>query len=158
MITDIDIKYLKQAISIAEENIVDGGGPFGALMVKDNKVVSASGNRVIHNCDPTAHAEILAIRIAAEKLGSHDLDGCVLYSSCEPCPMCLGAIYWSGIRRVVYASSRHDAAAAGFSDENIYNEISLDTAQRSIEFINLEQERGREVFRKWIDFPGKIPY
>ncbi|MFO7573989.1 MAG: nucleoside deaminase [Bacteroidales bacterium] len=158
MITERDIKYLKEAISIADENINDGGGPFGALIVKDDTVISASGNRVVNNCDPTAHAEVLAIRIAAEKLGSHILDGCLLYSSCEPCPMCLGAIYWSGIRRVVFAATRHDAAAAGFSDEHIYDEISLDTGQRSIEFINLEQEKGREVFRKWIDFPGKIPY
>jgi tRNA(Arg) A34 adenosine deaminase TadA len=158
MVTKEDIKYLREAISIADENFNDGGGPFGALIVRDNQVISASGNRVVHNCDPTAHAEVLVIRIAAEKLGSHDLDGCVLYSSCEPCPMCLGAIYWAGISRVVFAATRHDAAAAGFSDENIYKEISLDTGQRSIEFINIEQERGREVFRRWIDFPGKIPY
>jgi tRNA(Arg) A34 adenosine deaminase TadA len=158
MITDSDIKYLQMAITIADENISNGGGPFGALIVRDGSIISASGNRVIQDCDPTAHAEVLAIRNAAAKLDSHELDGCILYSSCEPCPMCLGAIYWAGIKRVVYAATRHDAAAAGFSDEHIYNEISLGADNRSVEFVNLEAEKGKEVLRRWIDFPGKIPY
>lgn len=158
MTTETDIRYLKEAISIAAANINDGGGPFGAVIVKSGEIISASGNRVVNNCDPTAHAEVLAIRTAAAKLGNHSLEDCTLYTSCEPCPMCLGAIYWAGIRRVVYAAGRHDAAAAGFSDEHIYSEIALNTGERSIEFINLEAENGREVFRKWIAFPGKIPY
>ncbi len=155
---ETDITYLREAISLAGRNIVDGGGPFGAVIVKNGEIISASGNRVVNNCDPTAHAEVLAIRAAAGKLGTHSLNDCVLYTSCEPCPMCLGAIYWAGIQRVVFAATRYDAAEAGFNDQHIYNEISLDIEKRSVEFINLDASGGREVFRKWISFPGKIPY
>jgi len=153
-----DKEFLRRAVEIAGSGINNGGGPFGAVITKEGKVIAGSNNRVVLDSDPTAHAEILAIREAARLTGTHILDGCVLYASCEPCPMCLGAIYWSGIKRVVYASDRHDAAAAGFDDEFIYNEISLDPSIRRISFIHLEDDMAGEVFRKWNDYEGKTPY
>jgi guanine deaminase len=110
------------------------------------------------NSDPTAHAEILAIRQAASLLKSHDLGECTLYSSCEPCPMCLGAIYWAGIKKVVYASDRTDAAGAGFSDNLIYREIMLDPAERKVVFIRMTDMGEKEVFKKWDELENKIPY
>jgi len=155
---DEDKKYLKEAIKIAADTISEGGGPFGAVITREGNIIASSGNRVVLNHDPTAHAEILAIREAASVLGTHDLGGCVLYTSCEPCPMCLGAIYWSGILRVVYASDRADAAAAGFDDEFIYNEISLNPGRRMVTFIHKRDEKAEEVFRKWTEYEGRIPY
>ncbi len=158
MNTEDDIKFLGMALDLARENIKTGGGPFGAVIVRDGEVVSLSGNRVVEAADPTAHAEVLAIRIAAAKLGTHLLSDCILYTSCEPCPMCLGAIYWSGIERVVYSATREDAAQAGFNDQYIYKEIALDPAGRHIKFLNEQRSRGNEVFKLWIDFPDKKPY
>lgn len=153
-----DKKFLRKAIEIASSGISSGGGPFGAVISKEGILIAGSNNRVVLNADPTAHAEILAIREAARFLGTHDLNGCVLYTSCEPCPMCLGAIYWSGIKRVVYASGRHDAAAAGFVDELIYNEISLDPSKRQVSFLHMEDHEASEVFRKWEEYDGKTTY
>lgn len=153
-----DEEYLGMAIKIAGEGITSGGGPFGAIITLDGEIIASSGNRVVTSADPTAHAEVLAIRQAAEHLGSHDLGGCVLYSSCEPCPMCLGAIYWSGIRKVVYASGRHDAASAGFNDEFIYNEISRAPSEREISFIRIIKPEAAEVFRKWEKFDERVKY
>jgi tRNA(Arg) A34 adenosine deaminase TadA len=150
--------FLRRAIEIASENIKEGGGPFGAVVVKDNKVISEAGNRVVLNSDPTAHAEILAIRSASIFLKTHELDECTLYSSCEPCPMCLGAIYWSGIKKVVYSCDRTDAEIAGFSDKLIYNEIMLDPSKRIVSFIRMTDLGGKEVFRKWDEMDGKIAY
>jgi len=120
------------------------------VISKEGRIIAESNNKVILNSDPTAHAEILAIREAAGFLRTHDLDGCILYTSCEPCPMCLGAIYWSGIKRVVYASDRRDAAIAGFDDEMIYNEISLDPSMRRITFEQIIDTEAKEVFRNGI--------
>lgn len=153
-----DRKFLGMALDLAAENITSGGGPFGAVIVRDGNIVSMSGNRVVEATDPTAHAEILAIRIASGKLGTHVLSDCVLYTSCEPCPMCLGAIYWAGIERVVYSATREDAALAGFNDRYIYEEIALAPADRSIKFVHAEKSRGIEVFRRWIDYPDKKAY
>lgn len=150
--------FLRRAIELAASGIKQGGGPFGAVITEKGKIIAESNNKVVINTDPTAHAEVLAIREAAGKLGTHDLSGCVLYSSCEPCPMCLGAIYWSGIERVVYALGRHDAAAAGFNDEMIYNEIALDPSERHIPFLHMEESEAKEVFRKWEEFDGKVKY
>jgi tRNA(Arg) A34 adenosine deaminase TadA len=146
------------AINQANENIGSGGGPFGALIVRAGEVISMSGNRVVADVDPTAHAEVLAIRRAASLLGTHMLSDCVLYSSCEPCPMCLGAIYWAGITRVIYAATREDAAAAGFNDDLIYREIALAPTERQVSFERSEEEHGRQVFERWVRFPGKTPY
>lgn len=153
-----DKKFLMMAIKIASESIDSGGGPFGAVIVKSGKLIAKGHNRVVQTTDPTAHAEILAIREAAKNLNSHDLKDCTLYTSCEPCPMCLGAIYWSGIKKVVYACDRNDAEEAGFSDKLIYEEIVLDPAGRKISFIRIEDTGGKEVFRKWDEMENKIPY
>ncbi len=153
-----DRKLLKEAIEIASSGISTGGGPFGAVISKEGRIIAGSGNRVVLNNDPTAHAEILAIREAARLLKTHNLEDCVLYTSCEPCPMCLGAIYWSGIKRVIYASGRHDAEASGFDDEYIYNEISLDPSMRQVTFIHLDDHEAKEVFRKWDEYDGKKAY
>jgi tRNA(Arg) A34 adenosine deaminase TadA len=156
--TSEDRKFLSMAIAAASGNISEGGGPFGAVVVCDGKAVSVSGNRVIPENDPTAHAEVTVIRQAAAAMGTIDLSNCVIYSSCEPCPMCLGAIYWAGIRRVVYSSDRHMAAAAGFNDEMIYREITLDPGKRTILMERDLITEGRKVFEKWDSFPGKVQY
>lgn len=153
-----DSMFLRRAIEIAGDGIEKGGGPFGAVIVKEGRVVAESNNKVVLNIDPTAHAEILVIREAARVLGTHYLDECILYTSCEPCPMCLGAIYWSGIKRVVYASGRRDAARAGFDDEMIYNEISLEPSKRQVDFSQAEDPEAAEIFRRWDNYDSKIRY
>jgi tRNA(Arg) A34 adenosine deaminase TadA len=153
-----DKLFLRRAIDIAVSGIKNGGGPFGAVVIKDGKIISEAINRVVLTNDPTAHAEILAIRQAAEVLKSFDLAECTLYSSCEPCPMCLGAIYWAGIKKVVYACDRIDAAGAGFNDNLIYEEILLDPADRKVKFLKLTGTAGQVVFRKWDELGNKIPY
>jgi len=153
-----DKKFLHRAIEIADEGITKGGGPFGAVITKDGIKISESFNKVVLTTDPTAHAEVIAIREAANVLKSHDLSGCILYSSCEPCPMCLGAIYWAGITKVVYACDRVDAEAAGFSDKLIYKEILLDPSKRKISFLHLTDTDGKKIFRKWNELDNKIPY
>ena len=153
-----DFTVLREAIKTALNGIKDGGGPFGAIITREGMIIARACNRVVLSHDPTAHAEVLAIREASEKLGTHDLSGCVLYASCEPCPMCLGAVYWSGIRRVVYAAGREDAAAAGFNDSFIYSEMNLDPVERKISFIRLPDAGGDEPFREWVQFGDRIPY
>lgn len=153
-----DKYYLAKAVEKAAQGVKNGGGPFGALIVKDDKILSEEYNRVVLNADATAHAEVLAIRRASELLGKHDLSGCVLYTSCEPCPMCLGAVYWSGITKVVYAGTRTDAEEAGFSDKFIYDEIALPPADRKITFMRIDDQGAKEVFNGWIEHEGKIPY
>jgi tRNA(Arg) A34 adenosine deaminase TadA len=153
-----DNKFLRKAIVIAADGIENGGGPFGAVITKDGNIIAGSNNKVVLNADPTAHAEILAIRYASGLLKTHDLSGCVLYTSCEPCPMCLGAIYWSGIKKVVYASGRRDAASAGFNDELIFDEISLDPSKRHIVFVQIKDNEAEMVFSKWEQYDGKTTY
>jgi tRNA(Arg) A34 adenosine deaminase TadA len=150
--------FLRRAIEIAIDGIKKGGGPFGAVISKNGNKISESVNRVVMTSDPTAHAEILAIRKAASVLKTHDLDGCTLYTSCEPCPMCFGAIYWAGIKKVIYACDRSDAEAAGFSDKLIYEEIMLDPSKRKISFLRMTDTGGKEIFRKWDELENKIPY
>jgi len=153
-----DKRYLELAIKTAGENMKDGGGPFGAIIVRGVSVIARAGNRVVTGHDPTAHAEVMAIRMAAETLGTHDLSDCVIYASCEPCPMCLGAIYWAGIRRIVYASDRYRAAAAGFSDNHIYEELALDNGEKSIAMVRGLKEEGDSVLKSWEELPDKIQY
>ena len=150
--------FLRRAVEIAVNGIHNGGGPFGAVIIRNGKIISEAFNRVVLTNDPTAHAEILAIREAASVLKSHDLNECTLYTSCEPCPMCLGAIYWAGIKKVVYACDRNDAEGAGFSDKLIYEEIMLDPADRKISFSRMTDSGGKEVFREWDKLENKIPY
>ena len=151
-------EFLIKAVKLAEKGIYEGGGPFGALIVRNGEIISEANNRVVISNDPTAHAEILAIRQASKVLGTHILADCILYASCEPCPMCLGAIYWSGIKKVVFAASRKDAAAAGFNDSLIYDEIILSPSARKVAFIELSNAGGKEVFKEWDEYEGKIPY
>ena len=150
--------FLLKTFEIASDGIRNGGGPFGAVIVKDGKIISEAFNRVVLNNDPTAHAEILSIREASFVLKTHDLKECTLYTSCEPCPMCLGAIYWSGIKKVVYSCDRSDAESAGFSDKLIYNELMLDPSKRIISFIRLTDLGGKEVFGQWDELDSKIAY
>ena len=153
-----DKGFLRRAVETAGSGINNGGGPFGAVITKDGKVIAVSNNRVVLDADPTAHAEILAIREAARLTGTHILDGCVLYSSCEPCPMCLGAIYWARPNRVFYAATKHDASHAGFDDSFIYDEIPKDKKIRSIPFIQLSQQEAVAVFNAWNDKEDKVRY
>lgn len=143
-------KYMEMALAIARENMTKKfGGPFGAVVVKNGKVIASSCNHVIKNNDPTAHAEVLAIREACSKLKSHQLEGCEIYSSCEPCPMCLGAIYWARPSKVYYSASRLDAAKAGFDDNHIYQELKTNPEHRKIPTIQVDNESGKKVFEEW---------
>jgi tRNA(Arg) A34 adenosine deaminase TadA len=153
-----DKLFLRRAVEIAGQGIKKGGGPFGAVICREGKILSEAINRVVLTNDPTAHAEILAIRQAASVLKSHDLGDCTIYSSCEPCPMCFGAIYWAGIKKVVYSCDRFDAAAAGFSDNLIYKELILDPAGRKISFLQITDVGAEEVFKIWDESGNKIPY
>lgn len=151
-------KFLLEAAETAKKGILKGGGPFGALVTKNDKVVASAFNKVVLNNDPTAHAEVLAIREAASVLGTYDLKECELYTTCEPCPMCLGAIYWSGIRKVVYSCDRTDAENAGFNDRFIYDELSLEPGKREVAFLKLDDCGAKEVFKNWDKLENKIPY
>jgi tRNA(Arg) A34 adenosine deaminase TadA len=154
-----DLAFLKQAIQLAELHSLKGSaGPFGALVVRAGEVVGMGWNRVVEEGDPTAHAEVLAIRDAAKRLGTHVLHDCVIYSSCEPCPMCLAAIYWARIPRVVFASQGEDAAEAGFDDALIARELSLDWKDRTIESRQALREEGGEVLRRWKEKPDRAEY
>lgn len=139
-------------------NINRGGGPFGAVIVKNGKMISCCANRVVKENDPTAHAEILAIREASAVLGNWDLSECEIYSSCEPCPMCLGAIYWARIPVIYYGANRKDAKGAGFDDSAIYNEMAKNPVDRKIKMVNILSEKAAEAFDKWLKFPGKERY
>jgi tRNA(Arg) A34 adenosine deaminase TadA len=151
--------YMLEAIKKAEENIITGkGGPFGAVVVRDGKIIASVGNRVTSTNDPTAHAEVVAIREACKELDTFDLSGCEIYASCEPCPMCLGAIMWARIDKLYYAAERNDASRAGFDDELFYSELALPADKRMLSPTQLLREEANEVFDKWIDETDKIPY
>jgi guanine deaminase len=149
---------LRQAIEVAVENVRRGGGPFGALVVKDGIVIATGANQVTRSNDPTAHAEIVAIREACRVLGDFQLAGCDVYTSCEPCPMCLGAIYWARPARVFFAASHDDAAAAGFDDSFIYSQIQLPHSERSIPMIRIIDEQATRPFEEWMNKPNKTEY
>ena len=138
--------------------MADGGGPFGAVIVKDGAVVGRGWNQVTSSLDPTAHAEVVAIRDACKSLHRFDLRGCELFTSCEPCPMCLAAIYWSRLDRVYYACSREDAAHAGFDDEVIYDQIGLAIGDRSLPMVQVGCDAAHNLFRDWMANPNKVPY
>lgn len=153
-----EVDFLKRAVEIAGKGIKKGGGPFGAVIVRNGRIISEAINRVVLSHDPTAHAEILAIQKASVILKSHNLSECVIFASCEPCPMCLGAIYWAGIKKIVYASDRHDAEASGFNDNLIYNEISMEPSERMVQFIHLPEAGGEDVFRIWNKTENRVLY
>ncbi len=155
----MDKEFLQQAIDLAVKNARSGeGGPYGAVIVKDNQLIAASGNKVTSNIDPTAHAEVMAIRLACQKLNDFQLQGCILYSSCEPCPMCLGAIYWARLAKVYFACSRHDAAAANFDDSFIYDEIAILPHERSIAMLHLSLPNAMQPFNIWAEKNDKVLY
>jgi guanine deaminase len=151
--------FMSRAIALSLDNVRSGrGGPFAALVVKDGRVVGEGTNRVTSSNDPTAHAEVVAIRDACAALGTFELDGCDVYTTCEPCPMCLGAIYWARPARVFFANSAADAAAIGFDDAAIYEQLRLPQADRSIPLIQLLRDEAQEAFRVWRDKPDKVVY
>lgn len=154
----MDREIMQRAIDLAAESVKNGGGPFGAVVVKDGKVIAESANSVTPDNDPTAHAEVNAIRLACKKLGTFMLDGCEIYASCEPCPMCLGAIYWAHIKTIYYAGTRSDAAKAGFDDDFIYREINIDPEKRSVPAFNFMPTDGAAVFKLWLDKEDRTNY
>ena len=153
-----DAKFMQQAIDLSIENVANGGGPFGAVIVRDGEVIATGTNRVAANCDPTAHAEVSAIRAACAKLGDFKLSGCTIYSSCEPCPMCLSALYWAGVERIFYGNTKQDAKEIDFDDSFIYDQIALDYSERSIPCINIMRDNALEGFKAWREKADKILY
>jgi guanine deaminase len=150
--------FIEQAIAMAVENVHRNGGPFAALVVRDGEVIAAGCNQVTRSNDPTAHAEIVAIREACRVLGTFQLSGCELYTSCEPCPMCLGAIFWARPEKVFFAATQSDAAAAGFDDSFIYRQIALTHSERSIPMIQIISEGSGRPFQEWVSLPEKTEY
>ena len=150
--------FMRKAIALAVENVKNGGGPFGAVIVKNGEIVSTGVNRVTVDNDPTAHAEVSAIRAACVSLGTFNLEGCVLYTSCEPCPMCLAAIYWAHIDKVYYGANQYDAANAGFDDSFIYREMELKQEQRSKPVENILHDEAIAPFDAWRGKDDRIEY
>ncbi len=150
--------FMREAIALARGNIRKGGGPFAAIIVKDGKEIARTGNTVTLSNDPTAHAEVNAIREACRRLGTFNLEGCEIYSSCEPCPMCLSAIYWAGISRIYISASRSDAADAGFDDQFLYDEIVKPFRDRRIPVKVLVPDEGKEPFADWKEYDQRVEY
>ena len=151
--------FMQEAIRLANNGMTNNeGGPFGCIVVKGDKIIGRGNNKVIVTNDPTAHAEITAIRDACKNLDSFQLEDCEIYSSCEPYPMCLGAIYWARPKIVYYANTRHDAAEIGFDDSMIYEEMSVDIEKRKIPIIPIGRAAALEVFKKWKEKPDKTVY
>lgn len=152
-------EFMQEALAQAQQSLrSDKGGPFGAVIVKAREIIAKGGNEVTSTNDPTAHAEIVAIRQACAILQTFQLQGCELYTSCEPCPMCLGAIYWSKLDRIYYASSKEDAAQAGFSDQFIYSELNLPMNQRQLPMLQLMRAEALKVFQEWENKSDRIDY
>ena len=157
--SDSHQQFMQLAINLAAENVEKCfGGPFGAVVVKDGEIIAASANTVTATNDPTAHAEIAAIRLACQKLNTYNLEGCVIYASCEPCPMCLSAIYWARIGQVYYSCTKEDAADAGFDDAFIYEQMSLAPRKRNVEFIQLMRQESQTAFEQWKKAETKEKY
>ena len=155
----MDNPFMARAIQLSIENVHSGrGGPFGAVIVRNGELIAEGANQVTSTKDPTAHAEVLAIRAACAKLGVFDLQGCEIYTSCEPCPMCLGAIYWARLARIYFANAAVDASSIGFDDSLIYREIPLPVAQRAIPTSQMMREEALAAFRAWQEKPNKIAY
>ncbi|MGB2605314.1 MAG: nucleoside deaminase [Candidatus Sulfotelmatobacter sp.] len=155
----MDNPFMARAIQLSMENVDSGrGGPFGAVVVRDGAIIAEGANQVTSANDPTAHAEVVAIREACQKLGVFALDGCEIYSSCEPCPMCLGAIYWARISRVYFGNADADASRIGFDDSLIYRELAQPHSQRKIPMIQMMREQAQAAFYAWENKPNKIEY
>ncbi|MDB4926264.1 nucleoside deaminase [Mucilaginibacter sp.] len=152
-------KFMRMAIDLSEYNVKEGqGGPFGAVIVKDGMVLARSANKVVSNNDPTAHAEVSAIRLACQELDTFSLDGCEIYTSCEPCPMCLGAIYWAKIDKIYYANTKADAAEIGFDDHFIYQELDLPMEKRKLPIVQLMRDEALSAFKLWSESESKTDY
>ena len=155
---NFDLQYMLKAIKQAQKSVEKGGGPFGAVIVKDGKIVAEGSNGVTLKNDPTAHAEVTVIRKACKKLKTFDLSGCVIYSSCEPCPMCLSAIYWARIDKIYFGCTKNDAKEIGFDDSFIYEQISLKPEKRSIPSKEFLREDALSAFKMWKNKTDKIEY
>ena len=158
MITEQDKAFMREAIRLADESVQRGGGPFGAVIVRDGEIIAGSSNSVTIDNDPTAHAEVNTIRQACRKLGTFDLSDCVIYTSCEPCPMCLGAIYWAHLKCIYYGNTREDAAFIDFDDEFIYEELDKSIDRRSVPMINMLRMEALNSFRLWTEKTDKVEY
>jgi guanine deaminase len=157
--SEFNIEFLNEAIRLSRENLTDrAGGPFGAVIVKDGKIIAEGKNEVILTNDPTAHAEIQAIRYAGKHLNTFNLVECQIYTSCEPCPMCLAAIYWARINKIYFANTRKEAAEIGFDDEHIYRELSLPDTERKVTMSHYEMESAKKIFEDWNNSDNKILY
>ncbi len=157
--TDRDSYFMQKAIDLAEKGMdSNSGGPFGAIIVKDGKIIAEGYNKVTSTNDPTAHAEIVAIKEACKKINSFQLENCIIYTSCEPCPMCLGAIYWARPKKVFYACNRDDAAMIDFDDQFIYDELKKQISNRQIDFKSIMRIDALKVFKKWNKKVDKIEY
>ena len=156
MLNETEKGFLERAVELSRQGMKQGnGGPFGCVIVLNGKIIGEGSNEVTSSNDPTAHAEVVAIRDACEKIGNYQLTDCDIYTSCEPCPMCLGAIYWARPRRVIYANTRLDAARIDFDDDFIYHEINASMEDRKIPFIHFPNDEAKQVFQEWKDFEGK---
>lgn len=151
-------ELMRKAIELSINNVAEGGGPFGAVIAKNGEIVATGVNRVTAEHDPTAHAEIGAIRAAAKMLGTFNLSGCEIYTSCEPCPMCLGAIYWAHLDRMFYGNDKHDAAEIGFDDDFIYRELDLKPEHRRLKSQRLLPQEASRAFEDWKSKPDKTEY
>lgn len=158
MINEKDKQFMKTAIELSIENVKNGGGPFGAVIVKDGEILATGVNRVTANCDPTAHAEVSAIRCACQKVQNFKLEGCTIYTSCEPCPMCLSAIYWAGIEKVYYGNTKQAAEDINFGDKFIYEEIERAPQYRSIPTTMMMRDEALEAFKAWSEKEDKVEY
>ena len=156
--SDQDREYMREAISLAVANVAKGGGPFGAVIVRDGEIIGRGANTVTASNDPSAHAEVNAIRDACQRLSTFDLSGCQIYASCEPCPMCLSAIYWARLSKLYYASSKDDAARAGFDDVMILEEMAASDADKRLPITQTMQEEAREAFQAWQADEDRIEY
>lgn len=153
-----DKMFMEIAIRLSEENIDNGGGPFGAVIVRNGEIIATGANRVVPNNDPTAHAEVMAIRNACSKLGTFHLTDCTVYSSCEPCPMCLSALYWAGVKRICYGNTKDDAKAIDFDDSFIYDQLELPYKDRSIKCDHFMRNEALSAFHKWASKEDKVEY
>ena len=151
-------EFMRRAIRLSLDNVKKGGGPFGAVIVKDGKIIATGTNKVTLNTDPTAHAEVEVIRKAAKKLNNYDLSGCELYTSCEPCPMCLSAVYWSNISRIYFGNTKKDAAKIGFRDDFIYKEIDKPLNKRKLKITQHLRDEALMSFEMWDLKPDKVEY
>lgn len=157
-ITEQDKQMMREAIRLSAESVKSGGGPFGAVIAKDGEIVAGTSNSVTILNDPTAHAEVTCIREACRKLGTFNLSGYKIYTSCEPCPMCLGAIYWAKLRRIYYGNTKKEAAGIGFADDFIYQELDKPISRRSLPFVHLLPQEAFSSFKLWTEKPDKTEY